>query len=426
MQEVVKKTRPDDLATRERALLDHIRDRAEFLWDGWVRHEHRWELAPLTACADRWLERDGDDGPWLAYRVAGPLQHLGNFAAAERLNRARRRADASRQPQLRSLPQQPGVVAPGHQPTWPRPSRCSGGRWRSDEKSLRPRPSPTSPPPSTTWRSCFRPPTAWPRPSRCSGGRWRSTRRRYGPDHPDVATDLNNLAVLLQATNRLAEAEPLFRRALAIDEASYGPDHPDVATDLNNLAALLQATNRLAEAEPLFRRALAIDEASLRPRPPRRRHRPQQPGGVAAGHQPPGRGRAAATGGRWRSTRQSYGPDHPDVATDLNNLAGLLQATNRLAEAEPLHTGGRWRSCSSSPARDRPRASLTSARPSTTTPGCSRRWAGARRRSRRGSEEMQRRFGVSLVRGAYSGQEPRPGGSVLGALGQLARKLFGR
>ena len=40
--------------------------------------------------------------------------------------------------------------------------------------------------------------------------------------------------------------------------------------------------------------------------------------------------------------------------------------------------------------------------------------------------EMVRRFGVSLVRGAYSGQEPRPGESVLGALGQLARKLFGR
>ena len=80
----------------------------------------------------------------------------------------------------------------------------------------------------------------------------------YGPDHPHVATALNNLARLLQATNRLGEAEPLIRRALAIDEASYGPDHPDVARDLNNLAHLLQATNRLGEAEPLLRRALAI------------------------------------------------------------------------------------------------------------------------------------------------------------------------
>ena len=33
---------------------------------------------------------------------------------------------------------------------------------------------------------------------------------------------------------------------------------------------------------------------------------------------------------------QSLGPDHPNVAIHLNNLAQLLQDTNRLAEAEPL------------------------------------------------------------------------------------------
>ena len=33
---------------------------------------------------------------------------------------------------------------------------------------------------------------------------------------------------------------------------------------------------------------------------------------------------------------KNYGKDHPKVALDLNNLASLLQATNRLAEAEPL------------------------------------------------------------------------------------------
>jgi hypothetical protein len=66
------------------------------------------------------------------------------------------------------------------------------------------------------------------------------------------------LAEWLRATNRLAEVEPLYRRALAIDEASYGPDHPTVAIDLNNLARLLRATNRLADAEPLSRRMLEI------------------------------------------------------------------------------------------------------------------------------------------------------------------------
>jgi tetratricopeptide (TPR) repeat protein len=100
--------------------------------------------------------------------------------------------------------------------------------------------------------------------------------------------------LLLRDTNRLGEAEPLCRRALAISEQSYGPDHPDVATALNNLANLLRDTNRLGEAEPLYRRALAIWE-------------------------------------------QSLGCEHPQVATALNNLAALLRDTNRLGEAEPLY-----------------------------------------------------------------------------------------
>jgi hypothetical protein len=54
-----------------------------------------------------------------------------------------------------------------------------------------------------------------------------------------------------------------MRRALEIDEASYGLNHPGVATDLNNLAGLLQTTNRLAEAEPLIGRAIQAQLASL-------------------------------------------------------------------------------------------------------------------------------------------------------------------
>jgi hypothetical protein len=35
----------------------------------------------------------------------------------------------------------------------------------------------------------------------------------HAPDDPFVATELNNLAYLLKATNRLSEAELLYRRA---------------------------------------------------------------------------------------------------------------------------------------------------------------------------------------------------------------------
>jgi hypothetical protein len=53
-------------------------------------------------------------------------------------------------------------------------------------------------------------------------------------------------------------AEPLYRRALAIREQSYGPDHPEVANVLNNLATLLQNTNRPTDAEPIMRRTVEI------------------------------------------------------------------------------------------------------------------------------------------------------------------------
>jgi Tetratricopeptide repeat len=82
---------------------------------------------------------------------------------------------------------------------------------------------------------------------------------------PEGVAHLNNLALLLLATNRLGLAEPLFRRALVITAARYGPDHPDVAIRFNNLASPLHDTNRLGEAEPLYCRALAIAAASYGP-----------------------------------------------------------------------------------------------------------------------------------------------------------------
>jgi hypothetical protein len=78
---------------------------------------------------------------------------------------------------------------------------------------------------------------------------------QYGIAEP-TAWLMNQLGLLLLQKASYGEAEPLMQRALAIDEASYGPEHPDVARDLSNLASLLLVTNRLAEAEPLMRRAM--------------------------------------------------------------------------------------------------------------------------------------------------------------------------
>ena len=117
--------------------------------------------------------------------------------------------------------------------------------------------------------------------------------KALGPDHPDVATALNNLAELYRYQGRYAEAEPLYKRSLAIVEKALGPDHPDVAKALNNLAELYHEQDRYADAEPLYKRSLRIFEKAL-------------------------------------------GPDHPDVEIPLNKLEVLYSDQRRYGEALPL------------------------------------------------------------------------------------------
>ena len=112
----------------------------------------------------------------------------------------------------------------------------------------------------------------------------------FGPDHPEIARDVNNLGLLLQALGELPAARAHLDRALKINEASFGPDHPNVARDVNNLGLLLQDLGELPAARAYLERALKIDEAS-------------------------------------------FGPDHPKVATDVNNLGLLLQALGELPAA---------------------------------------------------------------------------------------------
>src|SRR5206468_2867974 len=82
----------------------------------------------------------------------------------------------------------------------------------------------------------------------------------FGPGHPSLATDLNNLATLYKNQGKYEQAEPLFQRAIAIGEKVLGPEHPDLATWLNNLANLYKNQGKYEQAEPLFQRAIAIDE----------------------------------------------------------------------------------------------------------------------------------------------------------------------
>ena len=67
-----------------------------------------------------------------------------------------------------------------------------------------------------------------------------------------------SLGGLYYTHGQYAQAETFYKRALAIREKALGPDHPDVATGLENLAALYRATKRDKEAETLEQRAARI------------------------------------------------------------------------------------------------------------------------------------------------------------------------
>ena len=110
----------------------------------------------------------------------------------------------------------------------------------------------------------YQPPAPTPRPSRCTSGPWRSREKALGPEHPDTATSLNNLAELYRATGAYAQAEPLYKRALAITEKALGPEHPDTATSLNNLALLYWAQARWSESAASMKRGLRIEESNAR------------------------------------------------------------------------------------------------------------------------------------------------------------------
>ncbi len=68
----------------------------------------------------------------------------------------------------------------------------------------------------------------------------------------DEAERLNKEVISLYRAGRYNEAIPLAKRVLGIREKALGPNHPNVATSLNNLAALYDSKGDYAQAEPLY------------------------------------------------------------------------------------------------------------------------------------------------------------------------------
>ncbi len=199
--------------------------------------------------------------------------------------------------------------------------------------------------------------------------------KELGPDDLSVANALDRLGSLYLDMGKYDLAEARYQRALQIREKILGPEHPDVGDSLNNLAVTYADQGNYGLVEPLYKRALEIyrkhpgdrggalltalnNLARLYAGNRRQALDLLDEGMQIAAHLRPEddldlamllntRAALYSSWGRYleaeplyqralRMTEKILGPEHPDVATALENLGFLYWAEGAHVKAGPL------------------------------------------------------------------------------------------
>jgi tetratricopeptide (TPR) repeat protein len=82
--------------------------------------------------------------------------------------------------------------------------------------------------------------------------------RVYAPNHPSIASALNELGIVARNLKQLDEAEADFQRMLDIERALHKNGHERVGVALANLASVAAERQDYPRAEQLLRETLAI------------------------------------------------------------------------------------------------------------------------------------------------------------------------
>eukprot|EP00729_Bicosta_minor_P020191 gene20191-biopygen3532 len=117
---------------------------------------------------------------------------------------------------------------------------------------------------------------------------------QYGPNHIELGSTYNNMAIVLEKQGKLDEAMEMYQKALAITIKALGPNHSSVGGTYNNMAVVLESQGKLDEAMEMYQKALAI-------------------------------------------TIKALGPDHSDVGATYNNMASVLESQGKLDEAMEMY-----------------------------------------------------------------------------------------
>lgn len=156
-----------------------------------------------------------------------------------------------------------------------------------------------------------------------------------GEQHPDTATTYLDMADCLNAQGQYAEAQVFYLKALHINLEVLGENHPVTAACYNNAATNLYSQRKSAEAQPLLLQALAIRREVLGEKHPAtaRSH-------INLAANLDAQGKYAEAQPLYQKgldlNLELLGEKHRDTATSYNNLANNLNAQGKYAEAQPL------------------------------------------------------------------------------------------
>jgi len=162
-----------------------------------------------------------------------------------------------------------------------------------------------------------------------------SLREEFGRESAEVAESLHILAILYHRKRDYVQAEPLYRRAVAIYEKLFGGDDLHVAEVDANLGEMYKSKGDYNAAERTLIRVVEIREKKL------------DPNDLNLGYAVNNLGLLYQTRGEYGRAEQlfsralkiferAFGPDDPSVATVLNNLAEAFRSKGEYDKAEPL------------------------------------------------------------------------------------------
>ena len=151
------------------------------------------------------------------------------------------------------------------------------------------------------------------------------------PNHPFIATDMMNLAGLLEKMNEFEAAESMLRDAIVI-QRNVVDQHPQLAESLGTLGSLLHHLGRFEEAERALEEAIAIGRKVFADsHPSLKRYQTS----LAMVFSADGRVEAAfEIHQRLLQMDLEHAVSEGDLITSYNNIAFSLMELERLEEAE--------------------------------------------------------------------------------------------